>query len=136
MHSIVILPIAALLLMRSTDGPGIPRTPCPCDPKVVVVSDTALAHHPGFEGIADASATYRLGFLTATGIGKGDVRRLMRKMGLATGRSVKCDQAFLRSLCQNSPNNSCLETVQIEAVGPLNFMPDASLNITLRYRPR
>lgn len=136
MHSVVLFPIAALLLMSLSGEPGIPRSPCPCDAKVAVVSDTAHAHHPDFEGIADTSAAYRLGFLNATGIGINEVRRLMKKIDLATGQFVKCDQAFLRSLCQNSPNAACLETVEIETVGPLHFMPDGSLNITLRYRSR
>lgn len=135
MHSVIHVPFAALLLTL----PGVqkePRTPCPCSATVVVVSDTALAHHPGFEGIADTSATYRLGYLNATGISKREVQRLMRKMDLATGGSVKCDSAFLRSLCLNSPAGSCLGTVEIKAVGPLHFMPDGSLNITLHYRAR
>ncbi len=136
MHSVVLYPIAALLLMSLSGEPGIPRSPCPCAAKVVVISDTALAHHPDFEGIADTSAAYRLDFLNATGIGKNEVRRLMKKMDLATGQFVKCDQAFLRSLCQNSPNAACLETMEIETIGPLHFMPDGSLKITLHYSTR
>ncbi len=136
MHPVVLLPFTALLWLARPDEQKDRPSPCPCEATVVVVSDTALAHHPDFEGIADTSATIRLGFLNATGIGKREVRRLMKRMGLATGASVKCDQAFLRSLCQHSPNAICLETVEIEAVGPLHFLPDGSLNITLRYRSR
>ncbi|MBK8614581.1 MAG: hypothetical protein IPN85_14160 [Flavobacteriales bacterium] len=136
MHSVILFPIVTLVLMSLSGEPSIPRSPCPCDAKVVVVSDTALAHHPDFEGIADTSATYRLGFLNATGIGNNEVRRLIKKMDLATGQFVKCDQAFLRSLCQNSPNTACLETMEIETVGPLHFMPDGSRNITLHYSTR
>lgn len=136
MHAVVLFPIAALVLISRADEQGTPRSPCPCDAKVVDVSDTALAHHPGYEGIADTSATYRLGYLKASGMSKGGTRRLMKKMGLGMGQPVKCDQAFLRSLCRYSPRGACLEAVQIQAVGPLHFMPDGSLNITLRYRPR
>lgn len=135
MHAVVLFPIVALMITRSGDQRDT-SSPCPCDVKVAVVSDTALAHHPDFEGIADTSATYRVGYLNATGISKRDVQKLLKKMGLATGQFIKCDQAFLRSLCQTSPHKACLETVEIEAVGPLHFMPDGSLNITLRYRSR
>ncbi len=69
MHSFIHVPFAGLLLTLP-GGQKEPRTPCPCCATVVVVSDTALAHHPGFEGIADTSATYRLGFLNATGTAK------------------------------------------------------------------
>jgi hypothetical protein len=136
MHSVVLLSIAALLMTSFSGGSRGKREPCPCDAKLLVVWDTALAVHPGFEGIADTSATYRLGFINATGISKAATQRLMKRMGLATGQAVKCDRAFLRSLCQHSPNAACLETAEMEAVGPLNFMPDGSLNITLRYRER
>jgi len=103
---------------------------------VVVISDTALAYHPGFEATADTSLVYRLGFLRAAGISKRATHRLMKKMELTTGGHVKCDRAFLRSLCAYSPSNTCLQTVEIKAVGPLNYMPDGSLNITLRFRAR
>jgi hypothetical protein len=136
MHPLVLLPYTALLLLARPVEQKDRRSPCPCEAKVVVVVDTALVHHPAFEGMADTSATYRLGYVKITGIGKSDARRSMKKMGLATGQAVKCDQAFLRSLCENSPHGACLETVLIEAVGPLHFMPDGSLNITLRYRSR
>ena len=96
MHSVVLLSIAALLLTSLSGASGGKREPCPYDAKVVVLWDTALAHHPEFEGIADTSSTYRLGFLTATGISKNEARRLMKKVGLATGQFVKCDRAFLR----------------------------------------